>query len=129
MFGLSIYVSRRDRGLGPRLTIMGTIALIVKCSERLNRIAARNWASFATQNYFDGRGVFMSIMVCTPLLLDSLIMLLLFLREASQLLIKFKTVQLKEQIRKKKESNPTSRATKESNKRAKNHKTDVKKED
>lgn len=71
----------------------------------------------------------MSIMVCTPLLLDSLIMLLLFLREASQLLIKFKTVQLKEQIRKKKESNPTSRATKESSKRAKNHKTDVKKED
>jgi transmembrane protein 18 len=129
MFGLSVYVSRRDRGLGPRLTIMGTIALIVKCSEYLNRIAATHWASFSTQNYFDRRGVFMSIMVCCPLLLDSLIMLLLFLREASHLLIKFKTVQLKEQIRKKKEYNPTSSATKESSKRAKNHKTDAKKEE
>jgi hypothetical protein len=44
----------------------------------------------------------MSVMVCTPLLLDSLIMLLMFLREASQLLIRYKTLQLKEHVRSKK---------------------------
>jgi hypothetical protein len=99
MFVLSIYVSRRDRGLAPRLTIMVTIAVIVKSSEYVNRWAAQNWSSFCTQNYFDANGVFMSITVCAPLLFDSLIMLLLFLREASQLLIQVKTVQLKKQRR------------------------------
>lgn len=99
MLVLSVYVSRRDRGLAPRLTIMGIIALTVKSSEYVNRLAAQNWQSFCTQNYFDARGVFMSVMVCAPLLLDSLIMLLLFLREASALLIQVKTSQLKKQYR------------------------------
>ena len=99
MLVLSVYVSRRDRGLAPRLTIMVIIAVTVKTSEYLNRIAAASWQSFCTQNYFDARGVFMSVMVCAPLLLDSLIMLLLFLREASQLLVQVKTTQLKRQYR------------------------------
>lgn len=99
MLALSVYVSRRDHGLSPRLAMMAIIAVTVKSSEYLNRLAAQNWDAFCTQNYFDARGVFMSVMVCAPLLLDSLLMLLFFLREASQLLVRVKTMQLKKQYR------------------------------
>jgi transmembrane protein 18 len=96
MFSLSVYVSKTDRGLGPRLAVMVLIAVIVKSSEYANKLAGENWRSFCTQNYFDSHGVFMTVLVCSPLLLDSLIMLFLFLREASQLLIQVKKRQLKQ---------------------------------
>jgi transmembrane protein 18 len=99
MLLLSIYVSRRDRGLAPRITIMVIIAAIVKSSEFCNQYAAANWRSFCTQNYFDRGGMFMSIFVCTPLLFDSFIMLVFYLREASHLLVQVKTMQLNKQKR------------------------------
>lgn len=105
MLFLSIYVSRRDRGLAPRLTTMVIIAAIVKSSEYINSWAAQNWTNFCTQNYFDTSGVFMTVMVCAPLLVDSLIMLSFFLREASQLLIQVKTIQMKRQYRERKAGN------------------------
>jgi len=103
MFSLCIFVSRPERGLAPRIAVMLTIAAIVKSSEKVNELAAEHWESFCTQNYFDARGVFMLIMVCCPLLLDSLIMLFLFIMEASKLLVKVKTAQLKQQQRKSEE--------------------------
>jgi len=95
MFALSLWVSRRDRGLAPRLIVMFLIAGIVRMAERLNIYGAQHWQQFCSQNYFDRRGIFVAVMVCAPLLLDSLIMLLLFLREASQLLVQVKTAELK----------------------------------
>jgi transmembrane protein 18 len=97
MFCSSIYVSRKERGLTLRLIVMISIAALVRGAESLNHWASRHWAQFATQNYFDKKGIFVSVMVCAPLLLDSLIMLLFFLREASQLLVQVKTAQLKKQ--------------------------------
>ena len=111
MFVLCIYVSRPDRSLAPRLAVMITIACIIKCSETINEYAAQNWESFCTQNYFDRRGVFMMVMICCPLLLDSLIMLFLFLREASQLLVKVKTSQLKEKLKQQKKEAASANAT------------------
>jgi len=99
MFFLCIYVSRPERGLAPRLVVMVTIAVVVKSSEKVNEFAAQNWESVCTQNYFDAKGVFMMVMVCCPLLVDSLIMLFLFIREASQLLVKVKTAQLKQKMK------------------------------
>jgi transmembrane protein 18 len=97
MFFAAIFVSRKERGLTLRLIVMVTIAALVRGAEHLNQWASRHWMQFATQNYFDSRGIFVSVMLCAPLLLDSLIMLLFFLREASQLLIQVKTAQLKKQ--------------------------------
>jgi hypothetical protein len=111
MFVLCIYVSRPDRSLVPRLAVMITIASIIKCSEKINEYAAQNWESFCTQNYFDRRGVFIMVMVCCPLLLDSLIMLFLFIREASQLLVKVKTAQLKEKLKQQKKEPASATAT------------------
>lgn len=95
MFFLSLYVSRRSRGTAPRLCLMVFIGALVRSSEWLNGLGARNWERFATQNYFDKRGIFVGIMLCAPLLLDSLMMLLFFLSEASTLLVQVKKQELK----------------------------------
>lgn len=48
---------------------------IVYMGERLNKLGARHWRSFAGQNYFDPRGVFYSVMVSGPLMLAMFIVL------------------------------------------------------
>ena len=95
-----IYVSRKDRGLTPRLIVMGIVGVTVRMAERLNAWGAEHWREFATQNYFDHRGIFVSVMLSAPLLVDAFIMLCFFLREASQLLIEVKTTQIKKEKRK-----------------------------
>ena len=117
MFFLCVWVSRKSRGLTPRIGVMVFIAVLVRMAERLNGIAARHWQSFATQNYFDQKGIFVSIMLCTPLLFDSLVMLLIYLREASQLLVQVKTHQIKKQRKQAKEAQQPSE--KESNRGSK----------
>ena len=117
MFFLCLYVSRPERGLAPRLAVMVTLAVIVRSSEILNDWAAQHWESFCTQNYFDARGVFVMVMVCAPLLLDSLIMLFLFLREASQLLVQVKKVQLKQKMQQQKKAEEQSGGKKRRNKK------------
>ena len=95
MFAATLFVSRRDRGIGPRLTVMVLIGTLVRLSQYINTYAAEHWASFATQNYFDRGGIFIGIMFCGPLLLYCMMMLFMFLREASQLLIQVKTYEIK----------------------------------
>jgi hypothetical protein len=95
MLLLTLWVSRKNQSLAPRVILMLLILGLVRLAERWNELGARHWRSFATQNYFDRRGIFVSIMLCAPLLFDSLIMMILFLREASQLLVEVKAAQIK----------------------------------
>lgn len=95
MFMLCLAVSRPNVGLAPRISIMVFIAVLVRSAEKINEIAGQNWKEFCTQNYFDRQGVFVAIMVSGPLLFYCLIMLMLFVREASQLLVTVKTNELK----------------------------------
>lgn len=95
IFALCLRVSRPNVGLAPRLSLMVFVAVLVRTAEKLNAVAGQYWQEFATQNYFDRQGVFFAIMVSAPLLFDCLVMLMLFLREASQLLVSVKTNQLK----------------------------------
>lgn len=44
------------------------VCILVFVSERVNTVASLEWKSFATQNYFDSRGVFMGIFFNAPLL-------------------------------------------------------------
>jgi hypothetical protein len=97
-------VSRRGVGIAPRLVLMVTIGAIVRGAEYINAYCAKNWEAIATQNYFDTRGIFISVMLCIPLLVDCFIMLLFFLREASTLLVQVKRAELK-QTRQKKQKN------------------------
>jgi transmembrane protein 18 len=40
-----------------------------RAAEYLNSWAANNWRSFATQNYFDPRGIFAAVMFAGPIIL------------------------------------------------------------
>jgi hypothetical protein len=95
MFLLCLFASRQNAGLPLRIVLMVTIAVLVKSAEYLNQYAGEHWESFATQNYFDEKGIFVAIMFCSPLLLDSFLMLVMFLREAGQLLVQVKTAEFK----------------------------------
>ena len=105
MFCLCLYVSRKDRGLLPRISILFMIGVLVRSAEWLNTIAADHWESFATQDYFDSRGIFISIFLSGPLLLDSLMMLFMYVAEAGQLLVEVKKRELSDKQKKSKNKN------------------------
>lgn len=108
-FLLCLYVSRKDRGLVPRVATLVLIGGLVRSAEWINTWAGEHWESFAMQNYFDSRGIFISIFLSGPLLVDSLLMLLMYLSEAGQLLVEVKKQELKN---KKKKQNTTSSKSK-----------------
>jgi TRAP-type uncharacterized transport system fused permease subunit len=99
MFVLCMLASRKNASLAFRIVLMVLIVILVKSAEYLNQIAGEQWESFATQNYFDDRGIFIAIMFSSPLLMDSFMMLVFFLREAGQLLIHVKRAELKKKGR------------------------------
>ena len=110
MFFLCLYVSRTDRGLAPRITLMVFIAIVVRSAEWLNALGEEHWESFATQDYFDKRGIFVGIMLCGPLLLDVLMMLLLFMKEAAVLLVQVKRTEIQQKRKGKKKNDSRKRA-------------------
>jgi hypothetical protein len=69
---------------GARCVVVGG----VYASERLNAAAGARWRDFATQNYFDERGVFAAVLWCAPLLLLLAAMLIGFLVRAARLLVR-----------------------------------------
>ena len=64
-------------------------------AEWVNSFAAKRWDTFARQNYFDKRGVFISVMYSAPLLCAAMFLLLNALRSASKLLIQVKRQELR----------------------------------
>jgi hypothetical protein len=95
MFLLCLAVSRKGTGVTPRLSLMVFTGILVRSAEWLNGIGARNWEKYCTQNYFDKKGIFIGVMLCGPLLVNCLIMLMMFVREAGQLLVQVKTTELR----------------------------------
>eukprot|EP00980_Cylindrotheca_fusiformis_P010099 scaffold2243_cov122-Cylindrotheca_fusiformis.AAC.15 len=111
MFFSSLWVSRKDGSLTTRVVLMVFIGTLVRSAEWLNDLGSKNWQKFSTQNYFDRRGIFFAVMVCGPLLLDCLMMLLLFVKEAGQLLVEVKRgeIRRKNLSKKKKTENSESK--------------------
>lgn len=96
MFIATLLVCRKNVSLVPRISLMVLIAFLVRSAEYMNQLAAKHWEDFSTQNYFDRSGIFVSIFLCAPLLIDSFIMLIMFLRESSVLLVQVKRAELKQ---------------------------------
>lgn len=120
MMLLCVWLSRTNGSTAGRLTIMAFIGILVRSAEYLNRKGEQHWESFATQDYFDKRGIFIAIMLCAPLLFDCLYMLMMFVREAGQLLIQVKRKELgkkSKQPKSKNESKEGSTTTKEARKK------------
>ncbi|KAH9509869.1 Transmembrane protein 18 [Bulinus truncatus] len=49
------------------------LLMLVYFAESFNEIAANNWKLFSKQQYFDSKGMFISLVWSAPLLLNSLI--------------------------------------------------------
>jgi hypothetical protein len=122
---LSTVMVVRSDSLAARMVLMVLIVVLVKSSEWLNEYGAQHWESFSTQNYFDKKGIFMGILFCAPLLLNCFLMLVAFLREASQLLIDVK----KMEVQKKKKKQSGTAASKTAAPAGRRKKKESKKED
>ncbi|XP_033727595.1 transmembrane protein 18-like [Pecten maximus] len=57
--------------------------LLVFFAETLNEWAANNWKLFARQQYFDSNGLFISVIFSTPVLINCLVILVIWLKDMS----------------------------------------------
>ena len=74
---------------------------LVYAAEWINSLGSEHWQAFAGQNYFDKRGVFISVMYSAPLLCCAMFLLLNALRLTSSLLIQVKRREIRASQRKK----------------------------
>lgn len=78
-----------------RMIFLSVIACIVYFAENINDYGRENWEKFATQDYFDKGGIFIGLMVCTPLLLLCLVLMLAYVKEATNLIVEVKKLKMK----------------------------------
>jgi hypothetical protein len=95
----NIFIMKSGSLVG-RFILIGVLALVIRSAEVFNQYGSSHWEKFATQDYFDKNGVFISLMLSTPLLLIAFIDLIVLLRESKNLLIEVKTLQLKAKLKK-----------------------------
>uniref|UniRef100_A0A0B6ZAK7 Transmembrane protein 18 n=1 Tax=Arion vulgaris TaxID=1028688 RepID=A0A0B6ZAK7_9EUPU len=65
----------------------GILLFMVYSAESLNEVAAKNWKLFSRQQYFDSKGMFISLVWSSPLLMNSLIIVMLWILNSSQLMV------------------------------------------
>ncbi|KAF7992236.1 hypothetical protein HCN44_001561 [Aphidius gifuensis] len=75
------------------------LLLLVYFSENINEIAASNWSAFSKQQYFDSKGLFISIVFSVPILMNCMIMVASWLYQSSQLMTNLKRAQLRQQAK------------------------------
>ena len=68
-------------------------------AERLNGFLSRRWELFSTQNYFDKRGAFVSVIWNAPLMVNLVVILINFLRLTVKEMVKMKKAQMKRRYR------------------------------
>lgn len=71
----------------------------VYLAERLNTVLAENWQSFATQNYFDTHGIFLSVLWSGPLLIISIVILINTMFSLCYLIVRWKRAELRHRAR------------------------------
>ncbi|CDQ74567.1 transmembrane protein 18 [Oncorhynchus mykiss] len=72
---------------------------MVYSAEYLNEVAAMNWRSFSKFQYFDSNGMFISLVYSIPLLLNTIIIVALWVYRTFSTMIELKTLQLKRKAR------------------------------
>lgn len=85
---------------------------LVFFAERLNSYASAHWEEFSKQDYFDKRGVFLSVMLCAPLLVNGFVLMIRTLLYSADLLVKVKRAELKQKMESDKSESSASKPQK-----------------
>ncbi|XP_047429024.1 transmembrane protein 18 [Mugil cephalus] len=78
------------------------IVALVYSAEYLNELAAMNWRYFSRFQYFDSRGMFISLVFSIPLLLNAVIIVMVWVYRTFSTMTELKTLQLKRKARREK---------------------------
>ncbi|XP_054284804.1 transmembrane protein 18-like [Macrosteles quadrilineatus] len=75
------------------------LLLLVYFSENINEVASNHWRTFSRQQYFDNKGLFISLVFSVPILLNCMLMVSSWLYQSSQLMTQLKQAQLRQHQR------------------------------
>ncbi|XP_051962180.1 transmembrane protein 18 [Xyrauchen texanus] len=71
---------------------------MVYSAEYLNELAAMNWRSFSKFQYFDSKGMFISLVYSVPLLINTVIIVAVWVWRTFSTMTEMKTLQLKRKV-------------------------------